>query len=197
MPKVVDHQQMRQQLAEIACWSISKNGLENTTMRELAKAAGCTTGLITHYFPNKNALLIEAIRYAAGNQLAKMEEVANNSPLDLVSIFSRNLPLLENDKIAMNVWLALWNQSLIDTDLAAVQRGIHRQYLKLFQHALTAAGVVSDEKSALAQAERLLAFINGISIQVLQDITHWPADRQIEELKYFLSHLFPDWMTAH
>ena len=74
-------------------------------MRELAKAAGCTTGLITHYFPNKNTLLIAAIKHAAGNQLARMEEAANNSPLDLVSIFSRNLPLYEDDKIAMNVWL--------------------------------------------------------------------------------------------
>jgi len=196
MPKVVDHQQMREQLAEIACYSISQNGLENTTMRELAKSAGCTTGLITHYFPNKNALLIAAIRYAAGNQLSRMEEVADKNPLDLLSIFSCNLPLLEDDKIAMNVWLALWNQSLINTELAAVQRGIHRDYLRLFQHALTVAGVVSEQKTALAQAERLLAFINGISIQVLQDITHWPADRQIEELKYFLIHLFPGWMTA-
>ncbi len=196
MPKVVDHQQMREQLAEIVCRSISQSGLENTTMRELAKAAGCTTGLITHYFPNKNTLLIAAIRHAAGNQLARMEEAANNSPLDLVLIFSRNLPLYEDDKIAMNVWLALWNQSLINTELASVQRGIHRQYLKLFQLVLTTAGVVNDEKKALAQAERLLAFINGISIQVLQDLTHWPADRQIEELKYFLLHLFPDWMTA-
>ena len=197
MPKVVDHQQMRERLAEIVCQSISKNGLENTTMRELAKVARCTTGLITHYFPYKNALLIAAIRHAAGNQLARMEEAAKSSPLDLVSIFSRNLPLLEDDKIAMNVWLALWNQSPINTELAAVQRGIHRQYLKFFQRTLAAAGVVSDEKKALAQAERLLAFINGISIQVLQDIAHWPADRQIEELKYFLLHLFPDWMTAH
>ena len=197
MPKVVDHQQMREQLAEIVCRSISQSGLENTTMRELAKAAGCTTGLITHYFPNKNTLLIAAIRHAAGNQLARMEEAANNSPLDLVLIFSRNLPLYEDDKIAMNVWLALWNQSLINTELASVQRGIHRQYLKLFQLVLTTAGVVNDEKKALAQAERLLAFINGISIQVLQDLTHWPADRQIEELKYFLLHLFPDWITAN
>jgi len=197
MPKVVDHQQMREQLAGTVCWSISKNGLEKTTMRELANAAGCTTGLITHYFPNKNALLIAAIRHAAGNQLARMEEAVNNYPLDLVSIFSRNLPLLEDDKIAMNVWLALWNQSPINSELASVQRGIHRQYLKLFQQVLTSAGVANDEKKALEQAERLLAFINGISIQVLQDIAHWPADRQIEELKYFLLHLFPDWMTAH
>ena len=197
MPKVVDHQQMREQLAEIVCRSISQSGLENTTMRELAKAAGCTTGLITHYFPNKNTILIAAIRHAAGNQLARMEEAANNSPLDLVLIFSRNLPLYEDDKIAMNVWLALWNQSLINTELASVQRGIHRQYLKLFQRTLTAAEVVNDEKKALAQAERLLAFINGISIQVLQDLAHWPADRQIEELKYFLLHLFPDWMTTN
>ena len=97
----------------------------------------------------------------------------------------------------MNVWLALWNQSLINTELAAVQRGIHREYLGLFQHVLTAARVVSGKEMALAQAERLLAFINGISIQVLQDITQWPGDRQIEELKYFLSHLFPDWMAVN
>lgn len=196
MPKVVDHQKMRTQLAEIVCWSITHNGLENTTLRELAKAAGCTTGLITHYFPNKNALLIAAIKYATSNQLTRMEKAAKQNPLDLLSIFSRNLLLLEDDKIAMNVWLALWNQSSINTELAAVQREIHREYLVFFQHTLTTASVVSDKETALAQSERLLAFINGISIQVLQDINHWPVDRQVRELEYLLCHLFPDWVSV-
>ena len=191
MPKVVDHQVMRDHLAAIVCRSISQNGLENTTMRGLAKLAGCTTGLITHYFPNKNALLIAAIQYAVRRQLAQMEEAATRNPLDLMSIFSRNLPLNDDDKIAMNVWLALWNQSSMNVELAEVQRGIHQEYLRFFQRTLTAAGVASDKITALAQSERLLAFINGISIQVLQDASHWSSERQIKELEYLLCLLFP------
>ena len=191
MPKVVDHQLMRDHLAKIVCQSISQSGLENTTMRELAKAAECTTGMIMHYFPNKNALLIAAIKYAVSKQLAQMEEAATRSPLDLLSIFSRNLPLNDDDKTAMNVWLALWNQSSMNVELATVQRGIHQEYLTFFRRTLTSAGVVGNEKTALAQSERLLAFINGISIQVLQDASHWSSERQIKELEYLLCLLFP------
>lgn len=189
MPKIVDHKQMRDRLAAIACRLIATNGLENSSMRALAKAANCTTGLITHYFPYKNALLIASIDYVAKNQLFRIERSALSTPGDIVKIFATNLPVNEDERIAMRVWLALWSLSTMNIELSAVQRRVHRAYLALYAQILQDAGVVRDRTEALAQAERILAVVNGLSIQALQQPNKWPKKRLINEFKDILQRL--------
>ena len=44
-----------------AVWSVlAEQGLERLTVRAVAAAAGCTTGLVMHRFPNRQALLLHA-----------------------------------------------------------------------------------------------------------------------------------------
>ena len=44
-----------------AVWSVlAGQGLERLTVRAVAAAAGCTTGLVMHRFPNRQALLLHA-----------------------------------------------------------------------------------------------------------------------------------------
>jgi AcrR family transcriptional regulator len=54
----------RRLIAECVCRVIDQEGLEGTTLRRIAAELGCTTGLIAHYFPSKEALLLRALRTA-------------------------------------------------------------------------------------------------------------------------------------
>jgi len=54
----------RRLIAECVCRVIDAEGLEGTTLRRIAAELGCTTGLIAHYFPSKEALLLRALRTA-------------------------------------------------------------------------------------------------------------------------------------
>ena len=62
MPKVVDHAARRAELVDAAWRVIAAEGLEAATVRRIAQAAGCTTGLVTHYFDSKDDMLVAALR---------------------------------------------------------------------------------------------------------------------------------------
>jgi TetR/AcrR family transcriptional repressor of bet genes len=57
MPKTVDHEQRRRELAE-ALWRIARrDGLEAATVRHVAAEAGASVGLVQHYFTSKDEML--------------------------------------------------------------------------------------------------------------------------------------------
>ncbi len=67
MPKIVDHDEFRQELLEKYFDLFAKTGYLNVSMREIAAQMGVTTGTLYHYFPNKNNLL-EELFYMASRQ---------------------------------------------------------------------------------------------------------------------------------
>jgi len=190
MPKIVDHQQKREQIAAMASRMIAQHGLEHTSMRSLAKASDCTTGMITHYFPYKNSILVAAIDYVASNQLSRIEAVSIGAPRDILKIFSTNLPINEDDRVALLVWLALWSMSTINIELAAVQRRIHNDYLNLYAGILAGAGVTDDKAEAMVWSERVLTVINGLSVRALQAPLQWTGDQLKNELAIFIDQIF-------
>lgn len=60
MPKIVDHDRQRELLLD-ACFRVFvEEGYADATLRRLAKAAGVSTGMLYHYFADKEAILAAA-----------------------------------------------------------------------------------------------------------------------------------------
>ncbi|NDV06093.1 TetR/AcrR family transcriptional regulator [Rhodococcus sp. IEGM 248] len=108
MPKIVDHEQRRRQLADAVLRVIARRGgVAAVTNREVAAESGWSTGILQHYFKSQHDLLLAALRRAAelqgsvfrelsrseGSSLEKLERVLESVlPLDperlaLTSIF--------------------------------------------------------------------------------------------------------------
>ena len=65
MPKIVDHEQRRSELAA-AVWRLaSRDGLEAVTLRAVSAEAGWSTGALNHYFSDKEKLLLFAFQIVA------------------------------------------------------------------------------------------------------------------------------------
>ena len=62
MPKVVDIDERRAELAAAAAQLIARAGVGAATMRDVAAEAGWTTGALTHYFADKRELLLFTFR---------------------------------------------------------------------------------------------------------------------------------------
>lgn len=62
----------RQKIFEVSLRLFAEKGYGSTTIRDISKAAGISTGLLFHYFPNKQALLTEHLELAAGGMAAVM-----------------------------------------------------------------------------------------------------------------------------
>jgi AcrR family transcriptional regulator len=56
MPKIVDHDQYREELIQKCFELFSKKGYSNVTMREIAKQLKVSTGSLYHYFPTKQSI---------------------------------------------------------------------------------------------------------------------------------------------
>ena len=62
MPKIVDHDQRRDEIALVACRVVADHGFDQATVVRIAREAGYTTGMVAHYFDTKQDIIIAALR---------------------------------------------------------------------------------------------------------------------------------------
>lgn len=62
MPKVIDHQVMREELLTRSLGLFAQRGFHAVTMRELARELGVSTGTLYHYFTSKTDLYGQMLR---------------------------------------------------------------------------------------------------------------------------------------
>ncbi len=190
MPKIVDHEQRRDEIALIACRVLARYGFEQATIVRIARAAGCTTGMIAHYFETKQDIILAALRLILRRieeRLAQAEGAA-----DLLTLLSEALPVDETRYIECAVWIAFWGQVPSDKRLKRINGWLHREYLRLFERCL-ARGWPDWRRWPPATRAQLLrsvvTFINGVTASTVASRAEWPAARQIEQLRLQLTLL--------
>jgi AcrR family transcriptional regulator len=190
MPKIVDHQQRREEIALIACRVVARYGFEQATIVRIARAAGCTTGMIAHYFATKQDIIVAALRLI----LRRIEErlIQAEGAADLLTLLSEALPIDETRYIECAVWIAFWGQVPSDKRLKRINGWLHREYLRLFERCL-ARGWSQWRRWSPATREQLLGsvitFINGVTASTVASRAEWPAERQIAQLRLQLELL--------
>jgi AcrR family transcriptional regulator len=191
MPKVVDIEERRSELAAAAAQLIARSGVGAATLREVAAEAGWTTGALTHYFADKRALL----RYTFASSLAgrhAAHTVAGSPRQLLVESLEGALPLDDDRRRHWMVTIALCAQAVGDDELSTVQRDAYRDFrarIAGLAGACTGRSDTADAAEAGALAERLIAVADGISIQALFDLEGWPPERQRARLHELIEPL--------
>lgn len=102
----------RNEILDAAITAVSNGGFDAATMRGIAKAAGCTTGRVTHYFHSKEELLIAALarlRAAAARLFAdRIKDLSGLAALRELLIAT--LPANDELRAHWRVWIRLWNE---------------------------------------------------------------------------------------
>jgi AcrR family transcriptional regulator len=84
VPKIIDTASRRNEFAAAAARTLGHYGLARMTLREVAREAGYSPGLIRHYFDNQNDLLVEACRWVhrrqAGRFIGRGPQRSGKSP---------------------------------------------------------------------------------------------------------------------
>ena len=123
MPKKVDPVAQRLSLAKAGLAVIAAEGLEAATLRRIAAHAGCTTGTVTHYFPDRSALLRAALDAACQTTARRMYQSALDAPTHLEkfeALLREAVPLDDERRAEARVWLAFWGAASEDPALIAV-----------------------------------------------------------------------------
>lgn len=188
MPKIVDHERRREEVAEAAWRVIEREGPGGAGLREIAREAGCTTGVVTHYFRDKRELMAFAFGLAVERSAGRAAEAAARS--GLAEALAQLLPLDEGRRRETGVWLALTGASLADPELAGEIRRRHRRAqeaaLPAFLAALGGAVRGQDPEDL---ADELLAVVDGIAVGALTDPERYPPGRQLALLRRALARL--------
>lgn len=119
MPKIIDHDQRREDIIDVTWQLIVEGGIEAATMREIAKRAGFANGALKHYFERKDDIIEGAYERALqriGDLLAR--EVEGKRGLEALEISLRfTLPTNSRTEGAERVLLSFWERCAFNTDL--------------------------------------------------------------------------------
>jgi AcrR family transcriptional regulator len=195
MPKIVDHDARRAELAA-AVWRLaSREGLDAVTMRRVAAEAGWSTGALAHYFDDKEELLLFAFETVAdrvGRSIVKAAERARD-PLELVRTqLVEGLPIDAERRAEVRVWFAFLGLAETRPRLAKAGRDAYRLWRERVAKTLAAAqrqGLLDDSIEVEREATALIALVDGIAIQATFDPRSVGAERQLEILADRLARL--------
>jgi AcrR family transcriptional regulator len=93
MPKIVDHQERRDQIALVACRVVAEYGFEQATIVRIAREAGYTTGMVAHYFDTKQDIIIAALRLILQRIEARLTRPATGPRPQLLAVLTEALPI--------------------------------------------------------------------------------------------------------
>lgn len=194
MPKIVDHDARREEVAEATWRVIARQGIEATTVKEIAKETGFSTGIFAHYFKNKNDLLLYALQLASiriGARMWKKGEEASGGEV-LGSVLLEALPLDRERRLEWKIWVTFWGQAASDTALTEEQKHWYVEYRSLVRGLILdgqRSGHFRTDIDAGEEADSMVAFVDGIGLQATLDPRRFPPEYQIKLLEQRLSSL--------
>jgi AcrR family transcriptional regulator len=127
VPKRVDHEERRRQIADALLRTAAARGLHATGMREVAAEAGVSLRLVQYYFGTKEELLLAAMQHLAtqfgGRALARINRLKETqspvNPRDVIAaILTEALPVDDERRTFTVLWTAYFALSLTEPALA-------------------------------------------------------------------------------
>ncbi|HVT68160.1 MAG TPA: TetR/AcrR family transcriptional regulator [Trebonia sp.] len=202
MPKRVDHEQRRRQIAEALLRTASARGLHATGMREVAAEAGVSLRLVQYYFGTKEELMLFAMQHLATRYaeqaMARIKAAratrAPARPRDIIAaILAEALPADEERRTFNVLYTAYFALSLTDPAISiaplAKNSGAVTGVIAGQLRAAQAAGSTPDHVDPDTEALTLMALSAGLTTSVLSGISSVEEAQAV--ISYHLDRLFP------
>jgi AcrR family transcriptional regulator len=190
VPKIVDHEQRRRELAEAVWQVIRRTGVDGASVRTVAQEAGWSAGALRHYFRTQSELLDFAIDLAAERirQRISALELADDPRRAVEQLLSELLPLDDERRAENEVWLAFTAHALIDPQLRVRRAEIDDELRAAALRAVEMLGLPAGRERAL-EAERLHALLDGLALHGAMRPERLPPRRIIAVLRRHLDEL--------
>jgi AcrR family transcriptional regulator len=168
MPKAVNVAEKRAAFVDALWRVIRKEGLPAATLRRVAQEARCTTGALTHYFPNRDALLVEALSGAHSAARARLVGVGDGRGASWSRLEALILEALPLDAIRAGEWrtrLAFWGEAIGSVALRQQNARRFAEWSTFLDSELTA--LIVDEKRRAHEIALLMALVDGFAVRLV------------------------------
>ncbi|WP_078862613.1 TetR/AcrR family transcriptional regulator [Streptomyces sp. NRRL F-5123] len=188
-----DHESRRRDVSEAVWQVMAERGFSGLTLRAVAARLGASTGLLTHYFPSKDALVVYALDLLEERTASRRRGERGHGLAGLRDALLDVLPLTAEATDSNRVWVSSWGAALADPALTAGHAGRYaRGRARLAERVVQAqqAGELRPgDPDRIAAAAH--AFVLGLVVQALLDPAAFPPERQIALVDDHLAALAP------
>ncbi|WP_026403047.1 TetR/AcrR family transcriptional regulator [Actinomadura rifamycini] len=176
MPRQVDLDGRRRQIARAVFGLIAERGMEGATLRDAAERAGVSMGAVQRCFPTKEqmvACVMEHMQQRITERVrARVPDTADPDAAmtTLEHTLAATLALDPASRAETRVWLAFTAQAAIDPAAAAAQREQYTGLAELITLLIGAAqthGHARPDLDGRQEAEALITLADGLNIQLL------------------------------
>ncbi|MFE5331509.1 TetR/AcrR family transcriptional regulator [Embleya sp. NPDC056575] len=170
MPKVVDRAAQRRAIGAALLDLVSRNGLDDVSVRTVAVAAGRSAGAVQKYFRTKDEMVRFAAELAGEQVERRWAEVDVTGPPHEVlrRLVLTTLPLDDARRAEATVRFAFVTRAVHHPGLAATQREIDVDVRTALADWLLAAALPTHERADCEQlADAVIALSDGLAMRLL------------------------------
>ncbi len=183
MPKIVDHDARREDIAETVARLIAEQGLDSVTIQAIARACGYSAGMVLHYFENKESLLLSALDWCEARHQARIAQmVEGRRGLDaLLQRLLAALPLDEAVKMEWTISLQFWSHTPFDDSIRRHYESVNWASFGLGVEDLRlamSAGEVPGNIDPEAVMKGLVALVTGLGVSAVYNPEAYPPAQQ-------------------
>lgn len=175
----IDQNQRRYKIEQVTIDLVACEGLAAATMRRIAAEAGASTTAITHYFDDKDELLLSAFSNLSVEGERRFNEVLEADPSDMIGALLTMVPWCSANVRRWNAFLAFWDEGARNAELAELLARSAHVGTNLLRKLLS--GRIADGAALENAAALLSAIIQGMALNILVDRQNWP-ERRIHDM---------------
>jgi AcrR family transcriptional regulator len=180
---------------DAAARSIGAKGADRVRLRDVARTAGVSIGLIQHYFETRDALLHEAFEAFNNEFVQEWERISSTEP-DPVERVDQLLRLSSYEAdgwegIAWAIWFEFWSICRRDEDFLPQYRTIYEEWRRPFREAIQYGvdkGHFAPKSPVDDVVDSLIAQIEGLRLAVSLEPARVSRDRMLALLRSFAAH---------
>lgn len=138
MPKIVDHQIRKEQLAEAAWKVIRREGLDKLSVRRVADEAGISLGSLRHYFETQAELLTFSMRLLSKRVNERIQKLTYTDDMrrNMEMVIAELLPLDEERMAEAELWLSYVGKVISDPAIRELSLEVHDELYAGFRQML-------------------------------------------------------------
>lgn len=202
MPKRIDREARKAQLAQALWRVIGERGIGAVSVRSVAREAGVVVGSLRHVFPTRAELLKFSAELMVERATARIRAMPQTGdPLRYaLQVLKQLLPLEPDSRAELEVNLALIAEAPALPELATIRDYAYQQLAEACAQLVEMLAGRPRDPQIVDQARRLHAIVDGLAIHLLtqspSEDSNWAIDIVRDELARIAPRALPDDVEA-
>lgn len=164
-------EQKRREVVDAARRVIVERGLEAASLRRIAAEAGFTTGFVSHYYPDKQAVIVACFEAASADWIAAVRaalEAAVRPEDKLQALVKMAIPTDPGARAEWRLWAEMWAYAGRDPLFASTLVETDARWESLIRDTLRGAQegrVIRDSLVLASEASVVARLIDGLGLR--------------------------------